>query len=138
MENIEDTSPTAIASFRQQILEGEDIGKAGTCKSFKLMVARMHLQIKMIAKAKTTLQGQGLIVSASSNQKTSNTEGETTVSQRKSPSQETDKALSGKPQKQGGTAPLEPSKLTKPSKDMCPSHVYSDCILMATERTRRG
>ena len=99
MENIKDTSPTAIASFRQQILEGEDIDKAGTCKSFKLMVTRMHLQIKMIAKAKTTLQGQGLIVSASSNQKSSNTEGETTVSQRKSPNQETGKAISGKPHK---------------------------------------
>jgi hypothetical protein len=74
MENIKDISPTAIASLRQQILEGEDIDKAGTCKSFKLMVARMHLQIKMIAKAKTTLQGQGLIVSASSNQKSNNTE----------------------------------------------------------------
>ena len=57
MENIKDPSTTAIASFRQQILEGEDIDKAGTCKSLKLMMARMHLHIKMIAKAKTTLQG---------------------------------------------------------------------------------
>jgi hypothetical protein len=46
----------------------------------------MHLQIKMIAKEKITLQGQGLIVSASSNQKSNNTEGETMVShQKKSP-----------------------------------------------------
>jgi hypothetical protein len=118
VENIKDTSPIAIASFRQQILEGEDIDEAGTCKSFKLMVARMH-QIKMIAKAKTTLQGQDLIILALSNHKSNNTEEETTVChKRKSPSQEMSRsglesrALAGKPQRQGGLAPLEPSKLT--------------------------
>jgi hypothetical protein len=57
-KSIKDDSATDLASYRQQILEGEDIDKLELCRTFKLMLARMHLQIKMIAKAKTTLMLQ--------------------------------------------------------------------------------
>ena len=55
-------SDRAKATFKQQIMEGQGIDDLGTCKSFWLMVGRMHLQIQDVAKAKTTLLGLGMSI----------------------------------------------------------------------------
>jgi hypothetical protein len=47
----------AKAAYKQNIMEGQGIDELETCKSLWFMVGRMHLQIRLVSVAKTTLIG---------------------------------------------------------------------------------